>query len=125
MLMLESDLSVELEEHRPGSIREAGKLTFRVRTLQKWGRGMGAQKQIEGGGVGLGKGGVERVRNRKVVVFVANRAWMLYKAVSKPPLGRPDVEEATSGATDAIDHIDGYAGEPLSDVEGLFSALNG
>eukprot|EP00061_Rhincodon_typus_P001014 g13450.t1 len=61
-------------------------------------------------------GGVEMVRNWKVLSFVANRAQILYKAVSKPPLGLTDVEEATSGAVDAVYHIDGCAGEPLSDV---------
>eukprot|EP00061_Rhincodon_typus_P005073 g24110.t1 len=50
-----------------------------------------------------------------------NRLQVLYKAVSEPPL----VEDATSGAADAIDHIDGCAGEPLSDVKGLFGVLDG
>eukprot|EP00061_Rhincodon_typus_P007770 g29786.t1 len=50
---------------------------------------------------------------------------MLYKAVSKTPLGLTDVEEATSGVMDAVDHIDGCAGEPLSNVKCLFGALIG
>eukprot|EP00061_Rhincodon_typus_P011783 g37056.t1 len=57
--------------------------------------------------------------------FVANRAQVLYKAVSEPLPGLTNVVEATAGATDAIDHIDGPAGEPLSDVKGLVGALNG
>eukprot|EP00061_Rhincodon_typus_P013247 g39505.t1 len=70
-------------------------------------------------------GGVEVVRDWKMLTFVANRAQVLYKAVSKPLLGLPDVEEATSGAADTIDHISGCAREHLSDVEGLFGALDG
>eukprot|EP00061_Rhincodon_typus_P010781 g35322.t1 len=41
---------------------------------------------------------------------------VLYKAVSKPLVGLTNVEEATSGAADAEDHIGGCAGEHLSDV---------
>eukprot|EP00061_Rhincodon_typus_P005330 g24705.t1 len=51
-------------------------------------------------------------------------AQVLCKAVSEPPLGLTDVEEATSEAADTIDHIDGCASVPLSDVKGLFGALN-
>eukprot|EP00061_Rhincodon_typus_P017072 g45605.t1 len=50
-------------------------------------------------------GGVEVVRNWKVLSFVVNRVQVLYKAISKPPLGLTNVEEATSGPADAIDHI--------------------
>eukprot|EP00061_Rhincodon_typus_P002576 g17927.t1 len=70
-------------------------------------------------------GGVEMVCNRKMLSLVANRAQVLYKAVSEPPLGLTGVEEATSGAVDAVDHIDGCAGEHLSDVKGLFGAFDG
>eukprot|EP00061_Rhincodon_typus_P009233 g32566.t1 len=49
---------------------------------------------------------------------------VLYKMVSEPPLGLSDVEEVTSGAAEAVDHIERCAGEPLSSVEGLFCALN-
>eukprot|EP00061_Rhincodon_typus_P001947 g16215.t1 len=70
-------------------------------------------------------GGVEMVHDWKVLSFVANRAQVLYKAVCEPSLGLTDVEEAASGAADAVDHIDRCAGEPLSDVKGLFSALDG
>eukprot|EP00061_Rhincodon_typus_P008607 g31357.t1 len=62
-------------------------------------------------------GGVEIVGDRKVLAFVANRAQVLYKEDSESLFGLTDVEEATSGAADAIDHIDGCAGEPLSVVE--------
>eukprot|EP00061_Rhincodon_typus_P017670 g46465.t1 len=55
---------------------------------------------------------------------LSQRAQVLYKVVSEHPLGLTDVE-ATSGAVDAVDHIDGCAGEPLSDVKGLIGALNG
>eukprot|EP00061_Rhincodon_typus_P006245 g26688.t1 len=48
---------------------------------------------------------------------VVHPAQVLYKAVSEPPIVLTDVEEATSGAADAIDHVDRCAGEPLSDVE--------
>eukprot|EP00061_Rhincodon_typus_P012440 g38178.t1 len=73
---------------------------------------------------GLG-GGVKMVHDQKVLSFVMNRAQVLYKAISEPLLGLTDVKEATSGATDAVDHIDGCAGEHVSDVKGLFCALNG
>eukprot|EP00061_Rhincodon_typus_P001921 g16138.t1 len=62
-------------------------------------------------------GGVEMVRDRKMLSFIVNRAQVLYKAVSESPLGLTDVGEATSVAADAIRHVDRYAGEPLSDVE--------
>eukprot|EP00061_Rhincodon_typus_P003363 g19910.t1 len=65
------------------------------------------------------------VHDQKVLSFVMNRAQVLYKAVSKPPRGLTDVEEATIGAADAVDPISGCAGEPVSDVEGLFGSLEG
>eukprot|EP00061_Rhincodon_typus_P001260 g14216.t1 len=61
--------------------------------------------------------GVEMVRDQKVLSFVLYRVQVLYKAVSETPLDLTDVEETTLRATDAKDHIVGYAGEPLSDVE--------
>eukprot|EP00061_Rhincodon_typus_P012263 g37889.t1 len=50
---------------------------------------------------------------------------MLYKMVSKSTVGLTDVDEATSGTADTADQVEGCAGEPLSDMEGLFCALNG
>eukprot|EP00061_Rhincodon_typus_P017599 g46361.t1 len=50
---------------------------------------------------------------------------MLYKMVSEAALGHTAAEEATSGAVDAVDQVDRCAGEPLSNVESLFCALNG
>eukprot|EP00061_Rhincodon_typus_P013286 g39567.t1 len=61
------------------------------------------------------------VGDRKVLPFVAYRAQMLLKTVSKSTLGLTDVEETTSGATDTEDQIDGCAG----DMKGLFWALDG
>eukprot|EP00061_Rhincodon_typus_P007739 g29730.t1 len=55
-------------------------------------------------------GGAEVVYDWKVLSFVMNRAQVLYKVVSELPLGLTDVEEATSGAVDAVDHIDGCEG---------------
>eukprot|EP00061_Rhincodon_typus_P003146 g19401.t1 len=72
-----------------------------------------------------GEGGVKIEGDRKVLSFVAHRAQMLFKTVSESMLGLTDVEEATSAAADALDHIDRSAGEPLSDVEGLFGAWDG
>eukprot|EP00061_Rhincodon_typus_P018002 g46976.t1 len=69
-------------------------------------------------------GGVKMVGDWKVLSFVTCRAHVLYKVVSEPPLDLTDVEEATSGAVDAVDQIHRCAGEPLSNVEGLFCALN-
>eukprot|EP00061_Rhincodon_typus_P002900 g18773.t1 len=55
-------------------------------------------------------GGVEVVRDWEVRSLVMNREYVLHKAVSKPLLGFPRVEEATSGTADTIDHISGCAG---------------
>eukprot|EP00061_Rhincodon_typus_P003976 g21447.t1 len=71
------------------------------------------------------EGVVKMVPNQKVLSFVTYRVQMLYKMVSKSPLGLTDVEEATSGAADTVDQFDRCAGEPLSNVEGLFSVLDG
>eukprot|EP00061_Rhincodon_typus_P005980 g26135.t1 len=68
------------------------------------------------------EGGVKMVCNRKVLSFVAYRARVHYKTVSKSPLGLTDAKEATSGEVDAVDQC---AGEPLSHVEGMFCALDG
>eukprot|EP00061_Rhincodon_typus_P015774 g43652.t1 len=57
------------------------------------------------------------VRNQKLLSSVANRAQMRYKTDSETLLGLTDVEEATSGAADAVDQVDGCAGEPLFNVE--------
>eukprot|EP00061_Rhincodon_typus_P009084 g32287.t1 len=57
-------------------------------------------------------------RDRKVLLFGAYRAQMLYKTISESPLGLTDVVEATSGAVDGVDLDDGCAGEHLSDIEG-------
>eukprot|EP00061_Rhincodon_typus_P009072 g32258.t1 len=70
-------------------------------------------------------GGVEMFCDWKVLSFVANRAQALHKAVSEPLLDLTDIEETTLGTADAIDHVDGCSGEPLSDVKGLFGALDG
>eukprot|EP00061_Rhincodon_typus_P001902 g16087.t1 len=101
------------------------------------GRRKGAGKEIEIGGVELGKapeaeyevlflqfacgiivaleeaqdghtikavrGGVKMVGDRKVLLFIVYRAQMLYETVPKSVLGLTDVEEATSGAADAVD----------------------
>eukprot|EP00061_Rhincodon_typus_P008024 g30260.t1 len=54
--------------------------------------------------------GVKMVRDRAVFWFVACRAQMLSKTVSESTLGLTDVEEATSGAMDAVDQVDRCAG---------------
>eukprot|EP00061_Rhincodon_typus_P009988 g33914.t1 len=65
------------------------------------------------------------VGDQKVLLFVAYRVQMLYKTVSESVLGLTDVQEATSGVVDTLDQVDGCADEPMSDVKGLFWALNG
>eukprot|EP00061_Rhincodon_typus_P012895 g38931.t1 len=60
------------------------------------------------------------VRNWKVLLFVTYRVQMLYKTVSESTLGLTDVQEATSGVTDTVGQV-----ERMSDVKGLFCALNG
>eukprot|EP00061_Rhincodon_typus_P007702 g29670.t1 len=83
-------------------------------------------EEVQDGHVTQGVGGeVEVVCNRKVLSFVVNRAQVLYKVVSKCPLGLTDVEDTTSGTADTVDHISRCAGEHLSDVKGLFGALDG
>eukprot|EP00061_Rhincodon_typus_P015642 g43429.t1 len=73
-------------------------------------------------GVGLG---VKMVGNLKVLLFVMYRAQMLRETVPESVLGLTDVEEATSGATDTVDQIERCTGEPLSDMENSFWALDG
>eukprot|EP00061_Rhincodon_typus_P010901 g35537.t1 len=51
------------------------------------------------------------VRDRKVLLFVVYRVQKLYKTVSESSLSLTDVEEATSGAADAVDQVDRCAGE--------------
>eukprot|EP00061_Rhincodon_typus_P001832 g15910.t1 len=64
-------------------------------------------EEAEDGHVTQGVGRpVEMVRNRKVLSFVAYRVQMLYKMASESMLGLTNVEEATSGAVDAVDQVD-------------------
>eukprot|EP00061_Rhincodon_typus_P012694 g38590.t1 len=56
----------------------------------------------------------------KLLSFVTCRAQVLYKMVAESTFGLTDVEEATSGAADVVDQVDGRTGEPLSDMKGLF-----
>eukprot|EP00061_Rhincodon_typus_P008104 g30431.t1 len=65
------------------------------------------------------------VGNRKVLLFIAYRAQMAYKSVSESTLGLTDVEETISGATDIVDQVGECIGEPLSDLQRLFGALDG
>eukprot|EP00061_Rhincodon_typus_P005587 g25279.t1 len=53
------------------------------------------------------------IGNWKMLSLVVNRAQMFYKTVSESMLSLTDVEEATSGAADPVDQVDGCAGEPL------------
>eukprot|EP00061_Rhincodon_typus_P004829 g23518.t1 len=78
-------------------------------------------EEAQDGHVGQGVGGgVEVVRNWKVLSFVVNRVQVLCNAVSKPPLGLTDVAEATLEEADAIDHISGCAGDtPLGSYKKL------
>eukprot|EP00061_Rhincodon_typus_P002797 g18490.t1 len=103
----------------------APKAEYKVQLLQFLGGIVVTLEEAQEGHVvqGVG-GGVEVVRDWKVL-FVASRAQVIYKTVSKPPIGLTDVEEAMSGAMDAVDHISRCAGERLSDVEGYFGSLDG
>eukprot|EP00061_Rhincodon_typus_P002141 g16718.t1 len=67
------------------------------------------------------------VGDRKVLSFVMYRVQMLDKMVSDPPLGLTDVEEASSGATDAVDQVGGCRSvENARDaVEGIFDHQKG
>eukprot|EP00061_Rhincodon_typus_P008996 g32111.t1 len=42
---------------------------------------------------------------------------MFYETVSESTLGVTDVEEATSGAADTVEQVDGCTGEPLPDMK--------
>eukprot|EP00061_Rhincodon_typus_P011155 g35963.t1 len=107
-------------------VKEAPKAEYEVLLLQFVGGIIVTLEEAQDGHVAQGVGeGVEVVRDWKVLSFVANRPQLLYKVVSMSPLHLTDVEEATSGAADAIDHISGCAGEPLSDVKGFFGSLDG
>eukprot|EP00061_Rhincodon_typus_P016471 g44707.t1 len=91
--------SVELEQHSSsGIIRGTGKLTFRAEyevLLLQFARGVIVTlEEAQDGHVAQEVGGgVEMVRDWKVLSFVLSRAQVLYKAVSEPPLGLTDVEE--------------------------------
>eukprot|EP00061_Rhincodon_typus_P002499 g17728.t1 len=102
------------------------KAEYEVLLLQYLGGVIVALEEAQGGHViqGVG-GGAEVVCDWKVLSFVANRAQVLYKVVSEPLLDLTNVEKATSGAADAVDHIGGCASETLSDVEGFFGSLDG
>eukprot|EP00061_Rhincodon_typus_P015733 g43581.t1 len=104
-------------------VTEAPNAEYEVLLLQFPGGVIVTLEDAQDGHVTQGTGGgVKMVHDWKVLSFVANKAQLLYKAVSEPPLGLTDIEEATSGALDAIGHFDRCAGEPLSNVEGLFDA---
>eukprot|EP00061_Rhincodon_typus_P009063 g32243.t1 len=83
------------------------------------------QEAAQGGQVTQGVGGGAEVVGDRKVLFVTIRVQVLYKVDSEPLLSLTNVEEAILGAVDAIDHISGCAGEPLSDVKGLFGASDG
>eukprot|EP00061_Rhincodon_typus_P009526 g33099.t1 len=121
-------MSFQFTTQSPSTIykAKAPKVEYEVLLLQFLDSIIVTLEEAQDGHVTQGVGGgVEIVRNWKVLSFVANRAQVLYKVVTEPPLGLTNVEEAISGAVDAIDHIDGYAGEPLSDVKCLFGSLDG
>eukprot|EP00061_Rhincodon_typus_P018177 g47238.t1 len=50
---------------------------------------------------------------------------MLRESVTESVLGLTDVEEITLGTMDTVDQVGGRTSEPLSDLEGLFGALDG
>eukprot|EP00061_Rhincodon_typus_P000717 g12544.t1 len=89
---------------------------YEVLLLQFAGGIIATLEKAQDGRVTQGVGG-NIVCDRKVLLFVAYRAQMLYKTVSESLLGLTDIEEATSGVANTIDHVDGCAGEPLSNVE--------
>ncbi|XP_048399703.1 spondin-2-like [Stegostoma tigrinum] len=64
------------------------------------------------------------IRDQTMILSsVANRAQMLHKTVSKSAFGLTDVEEATSGAANAIDQVDGCAGGPMEPLICLWNVL--
>eukprot|EP00061_Rhincodon_typus_P000195 g10872.t1 len=86
---------------------------YEVLLLQFAGGVIVALEEAQDGHVVQGVGeGVKMVGNRKVLSFVAYRVQMLYEMVSESTLGLTDVKEATSGAADTVDQVDGCAGEP-------------
>eukprot|EP00061_Rhincodon_typus_P005132 g24275.t1 len=70
-------------------------------------------------------GGVKVVCDQKVLLIIAYRAQMIHESVTKCTLGHTNAEETTSGATDTVDQVGGWTGEPLSDLESLSWASNG
>eukprot|EP00061_Rhincodon_typus_P005872 g25914.t1 len=102
---------------------QAPEAEYEVLPLQFAGGVIVTMEEAQDGNVtqGAGVGGeVKMFCHQKVVVFVMYRAQMLHKMVSESLLGVTDVEEATSGAADAVDQVNGCAGEPMSDVEDFF-----
>eukprot|EP00061_Rhincodon_typus_P012090 g37584.t1 len=103
-------------------VKEADKVEYEVLLLQFACVVIVALEEAQDGHITQGVGrGVEMVHNRKVLSFVANRVQAFQKATSWSHQCRG----GHIGSSDAIDHIDGCAGEPLSDVRGLFGALDG
>eukprot|EP00061_Rhincodon_typus_P010103 g34131.t1 len=97
-------------------VKEAPEGEYEVLLLQFPGGIIVTLEEAQDGHVTQGVGrGVKIVHDRKVLSFVVNIVQVLFKAVSEPLLGLTNVEEDTSGAADAIDHIERSAGEPLSD----------
>eukprot|EP00061_Rhincodon_typus_P001389 g14669.t1 len=85
-------------------------IEYEVLLLQFVGGVIVTLEEAQDGHVAQGVGGrVDVVLDWKVLSFVTNRAQVLYKMVSEPSLGLTDVEEATSEAADAVDHISGCA----------------
>eukprot|EP00061_Rhincodon_typus_P018034 g47025.t1 len=115
---------MELEEHsKPGSIRGAGKLTFRVpeaeyeALLLQFADGVivtleETQNRHVAKRVG---GGVKTVGDQKVLLFVANRAQMLYKMVSESTLGLT-TETVRARELEIVNVVEGIRG--IGDVGG-------
>eukprot|EP00061_Rhincodon_typus_P007282 g28832.t1 len=109
-----------------GSLVRAPEVEYEVLLLQFAGGNIVTLEEAQDGHVAQGVGGaVKMFHDQKVLFFVRKQMQMLYKTGSEPLLDLTNVEEATLGAVDAVDQVDGIASEPLSNVERLFCALNG
>eukprot|EP00061_Rhincodon_typus_P015918 g43864.t1 len=95
----------------------APEVEYEVLLLQFAGGVTGTLEEAQDGLVTQGvRGGVKMVGNRKLVVFVAYRAQMLYETASGSMFSLTKVEEATT-AVDTVDQVDGCTVVPLSDMK--------
>eukprot|EP00061_Rhincodon_typus_P006852 g27913.t1 len=95
---------------RPHLLFQAPEADYEILLLQFAGGVIVTLEEAQDGHVTYGVGGgVKMVRDWKMLLFFMYREQMLDEKVSETTLGLTDVEEATSGAADTVDQVDGCA----------------